>query len=93
MASAYGDWFSKANGSYLLDVYDDNLEMWLDSLGINSYEFGPVFRKTKDLILILIFASFLSNYSEPAQKSGTSCRLRNPGSRLNPHETRQPAKR
>lgn len=42
----------KVTGSYQLESYDGNLEMWLEALGINGAEFGPVFRKTKVKIFV-----------------------------------------
>ncbi len=30
----------------MLEGYDENLERWLDSLGIDGAELGPVFRRT-----------------------------------------------
>ena len=42
----------KITGSYILDSYDENLERWLDSMGINGKKMGPVFRKTKVKIMV-----------------------------------------
>ena len=42
----------KITGSYILDGYDDNLELWLDSLGINGEKMGPIFRQTKVKIMV-----------------------------------------
>ena len=42
----------KITGSYILDSYDENLEQWLDSLGISGSELGPVFRATKVKVMV-----------------------------------------
>ena len=42
----------KITGSYVLDGYDENLERWLDSMGVNGAKMGPVFRKTRVKIMV-----------------------------------------
>lgn len=42
----------KITGSYQLIDYDENLNLFLDSLGINGNEFGSAFRKTKVKIFV-----------------------------------------
>ena len=42
----------KITGSYILESYDENLERWLDSLGISGPDLGPVFRSTKVKVLV-----------------------------------------